>query len=311
MLKKMMSRMRGMVKGRAKPTSGKATPSSGPKPAPSKRQAQPAPSSGSKPSPDSGMHKAQTTPNRRAEAKKAMEAAKGKRGAMRKKDAKSQTAPHGGKVSSGPKPAASRRSTARDAARGKKPAMRLKDAKPQERPMSVNKDKKAASDKLMAERAGGKKVGTRAAVKGAKGGMQKLPDSAVTDGKKKAKSESMGKKFNERMGKSVKAATSKKSSADGPTPSASVKPKAKKEAPKAKSKSIGDSIAKKREAKAKLKSKQKLLKPTSGAAKKPTKGAPPKATKTNRKAPTKSTKKPIRYTRGMARGFAAMKNKDK
>jgi len=233
-------------------------------------------------------------------------------GATKRPDTARRAASKAARAASSKRQAASaKRRDSAAAARGGKPAMRLKDAKPQERPMSVNKDKKAASDKLMAERAGGKKVGTRAAVKGAKGGMQKLPDSAVTDGKKKAKSESMGKKFNERMGKSVKAATSKKSSADGPTPSASVKPKAKKEAPKAKSKSIGDSIAKKREAKAKLKSKQKLLKPTSGAAKKPTKGAPPKATKTNRKAPTKSTKKPIRYTRGMARGFAAMKNKDK
>jgi len=239
-------------------------------------------------------------------------------GATKRPDTARRAASKAARAASSKRQAASaKRRDSAAAARGGKPAMRLKDAKPQERPMSVNKDKKAASDKLMAERAGGKKVGTRAAVKGAKGGMQKLPDSAVTDGKKKApakkkaKSESIGKKFNERMGKSVKAATSKKSSADGPTPSASVKPKAKKEAPKAKSKSIGDSIAKKREAKAKLKSKQKLLKPTSGAAKKPTKGAPPKATKTNRKAPTKSTKKPIRYTRGMARGFAAMKNKDK
>jgi hypothetical protein len=43
----------------------------------------------------------------------------------------------------------------------------------------------------------------------------------------------------------------------------------------------------------------------------PTKGAPPKATATPRKAPPKSTNKPIRHTRGMARGFAALKNKDK
>ena len=297
-------------------------------PAPSRtlHKAQTTPSRRSTPSTDTGMPKAQTAPNRRAEAKKALEAARGKRPAMRRKDAKSQTAPHGGKVSSGPKTgsntvnhqgiikeeartAPSRRSTAKDAAKGKK---KEQGSKTPERPITGARGK---TQMTAAEKAAYNKKNP--VKKGAGGGMQKLPDSAVTDGKKKApakkkaKSESMGKKFNERMGKSVKAATSKQTSADGPTPSASVKPKAKKEAPKAKSKSIGDSIAKKREAKAKLKSKQKLLKPTSGAAKKPTKGAPPKATKTNRKAPTKSTKKPIRYTRGMARGFAAMKNKDK
>ena len=110
MTKRTMSRLRGMLKGRAKPTSSKATPSSGPKPgsntvnhqgmikegartAPSKtlHKAQTTPSRKSTPSTDTGMPKAQTAPNRRAEAKKALEAARGKRGAMRKKDAKQPT----------------------------------------------------------------------------------------------------------------------------------------------------------------------------------------------------------------------------
>ena len=43
----------------------------------------------------------------------------------------------------------------------------------------------------------------------------------------------------------------------------------------------------------------------------PKKGAPQKPTATTREAPPKSTNKPIRHTRGMARGFAALKNKDK